>query len=73
MISFIFNSGQGRVCFFVSTFLKYHLAVFFSHELNKNKKIPFLDNLTGTTATNNNDNFTISTYKKHKQLLYPQL
>ena len=34
----------------------------FSHELNKNNKISFLDVLIDTN--NNNNNFTTSTYKK---------
>ena len=33
----------------------------FTHELNKNNKISFLDSLIDT---NNNNNFTTSTYKK---------
>ena len=48
--------------------LKKKSSLNFTHKLNKNQKIPFLDVLIDTTTTTNNNNLITSTDKKKIQI-----
>ena len=60
MISLILLIILTKSTYYKTSFKK--SALNFTHELNKNNKISFLDVLIDT---NKNNNFTTSTYKKH--------
>ena len=60
IMHFILANNINEITILQDTFQK-NAVLNFTHELNKNNKISFLDVLIGT---NNNNNFTTSTYKK---------